>query len=244
MRGRARNRRGFDRRSGNRFRSRGGRCAIAFAPRARPHRYRGRRQDDRRRSRHSGRRRRWRGGPGGRRGSRWIAARGRRADRRRLRPGQEENRVEVAVRVRRQPHPEIDVRLRKLRHAARPDRADELSFPDRVAAPDGVRAQMQEGDRVTVPRPDRHRPSAPRDGSGEGDRSCCRRRDRRPRCGTDVDSAMLAGRVRIRAEREGHQHRTRDGPTPAESRRRNCQREGGDHENEHSHLVGDLRCHV
>jgi hypothetical protein len=161
-------RRGLDRRSGNRLRSWSRRRAAAFDPGARPHGHRGRRQHERRRwSRRSWRRRRWCRRLSERCGCRWIAARSRRANRRRFRSGQEEHRVDIAVRVRGQSHPEIDVRLRKLRYAAGPHRADDLPLPDRVAAPDGIRAQMHEGDRVAVRGLDRHRLSAPRDGAGE-----------------------------------------------------------------------------
>jgi len=53
---------------------------------------------------------------------------------------------------------------------------------------------------------------------------------------------MLAGRIRIRADRERRQDRARDGPAPAKSRRRDYQRGGGDQGNEHSHLEKNLRC--
>jgi hypothetical protein len=179
----------------------------------------------------------WRGGTDrrlgrlrpGRRGtdrSRLRPARRRRA-RRSLWPRQEKQGIEVAVRLAASPHAQIDVGHRQLGLAAWADRANRHALCDRGAAPNRHGAEMQDGDRVAVLGLDRHGPAADGDGSCEGDDSGCRREHRRPRGRSDVDSAMLAGRVRIVAEQEGPQYRALHRPRPAESRGRPRQR-GGD----------------
>jgi hypothetical protein len=153
-------------------------------------------------------------------------ARGRRA-RRSLWPRQEEERITVAVRFAASPHAQMDVGHRQLGLAAWADRADRHALRDRGAAPNRYGAEMQDGDRVTVLRLDRDGPAADGDGPCEGDDSGCRREHRRTRGRSNVDSAVLAGRVRIVAEQERSQYRALHRPRPAESRGRPRQR-GGD----------------
>jgi hypothetical protein len=159
--------------------------------------------------------------------------RGRRALRR-----QEGERIEVALRIGRAAHSEVDVRHRQLRLAARADRADELALRDCVAAPDRVRPEVNERDRVAVRRRDRQRLAAdrhgPREGDGARDRRLHPRTARRP----DVDSAVLPGGVRVLAvEREERQHRAVHGPAPAQGGRGDDQHRDGSHRRwEQAHL--------
>jgi hypothetical protein len=143
----------------------------------------------------------------------------------RRRARQEKQRIEVALLVRRQPDSEMDVRVRQFRLAARADGAHEGSLGDRLPSPHGVRAQMHERDGVSVLGPDRHGLSARGHPTRERDRARHRGGDRAAALGADVDSSMLARRVRVFAvEREEGEHRAADGPGPAESGRRNDQR--------------------
>jgi hypothetical protein len=98
----------------------------------------------------------------------------------------------------------MDVRLRNLRVAARPDRADRRAFGDGGVLGDRDRAQVRERHRVAVGRLDRdalprgrHR-ARERHGAG-------RRRDHsRARLAGDVDAPVLATRIGMaRIEDEG-----------------------------------------
>ncbi len=155
-----------------------------------------------------------------------------RADRRRLRLRQEEERVHIAVRVRGDAHSEIDVRLCELWDPARANRPDDLSLTDGNAPPHRVRPEVQQRDRVAVRGLDRDGLTAPRNRSGERNSSRLWRADRCPGRGPDVDPPMLPRRVRIRAKREGRQDRPGNRPAPAECRRREDQRSGCDQEDE------------
>ncbi len=131
----------------------------------------------------------------------------RRGRRRRALHGQEGERIDVALRIVRAAHAEIDVGHGQLGLAAGADRADHLALRDGVAASDRVGPEVHERDRVAVRRRDRQRLAADRHGSGEGDRAG----DRRLHPGTarraDVDSAVLSGGVRVLpVEREERQH--------------------------------------
>jgi len=207
---------------------------------------RARRRDHRSRRRSGRRCRRWRRN-GGRRG---VAdrIRNRGGLRHGLRPGrgqgrrallgQEGERIEVALRIDRAAHAEVDVGHRLLRLAARADRADDLAFRHGVAAPDRVRAEVHERDRVAVRRRDRQRLAADRHRPGEGDRAG----DRRLHPGTarrpDVDPAVLSRGVRVLAvEREERQHRAVHGPAPSQGWGRGDQHRDGSHRRwEQAHL--------
>jgi hypothetical protein len=144
--------------------------------------------------------------------------------------GQERKRIEVALRIDRAAHSEVDVGHRQLRLAARADGAYDLALRDGVAAPDGVRPEVHERDRVAVRRRDRQRLATDRHRPREGDRAG----DRRLHPGTarraDVDSAVLSGGVRVLAvEREECQHRAVHGPAPAQGGRRDDQHRDGNH---------------
>ena len=161
------------------------------------------------------RRRRLRGYLGRRSGGRWQAR------------GQERERVDVAVFVGRPPDAEMHVGNRKLRNPARADSADRLTFGDRIAAPDPVRAEVHKRDGVAVHRLDRHDLAQSRDRPGEGDGPRRRRDDRGPGRSADVDPAMLSGGVgRALVEREERQDRPVDRPAPAE---RGCGNDQGNY---------------
>jgi hypothetical protein len=69
--------------------------------------------------------------------------------------GEERERIDVPVRVGGQPHAEMDVRLGPFGLATRADRAGDLAFADRGADRKPDRPQVDEGDGVSVLRPDR-----------------------------------------------------------------------------------------
>jgi hypothetical protein len=166
--------------------------------------------------RRSGRRRGRRDSRHGRR-RRGVPAGRRRRDRARLRGGQEQQRVDVALCVCGLPDAQVDVRGRQLRLAARVDRTHGVAFVHRNPAPDRIRAEMHERDRVSVERLDRHRLAAHRHGSGIRDRAGRRSDNRGPDGRADVDSAMLPGSVGVHAvERECRQHRPGHGPAPTQ----------------------------
>jgi hypothetical protein len=117
--------------------------------------------------------------------------------------GQEPERVDIAVRIRRHADAEVDVRLGVLRLAGPTGRADAPALGDLVAARDGDGAEVDERDRVAVGRLDRHRAASAGHGAGERDRAGRRRLDERACRRGDVDAAMLLGRIGIVPEDEG-----------------------------------------
>ena len=161
-----------------------------------------------------------------RRGLALLHGRGRR---RRARRRQERQRVDVALLLRRRPQTEVDVRLSVIRHAARPDGADDGPLPKRGPALDGDRPEVHERRRVTERRLDRNRPSAGRDGAGERHDTLCRRAHGRPGRRAEVDAAVLSARIRVGTiERERAKDRPVDRPRP-------CPRRGREHEGAERH---------
>jgi hypothetical protein len=190
---------------------------------------------------------------GSRRLGRWHRSRGRpRQGRRRGRLGrglhglrlrdrrQEQQRVEVALRVCRPADAQVEVRHRQLRDAARPDRGDRIALGDQRAPSDTQRPEMQQRHRVAVGRLDRQRLAPGRHRAGERDGSSGRRDHRRALRSTDVDPAMLAAFVRVVAEAELAQHRPVHGPCPATRARGREQGRCGRTEQEPSHESTDL----
>ena len=182
-------------------------------------------------------RRRWRRG-GRRRAADRIGHRSRLRRWLRPRPGrrrrvlrrQEGQRIEIALRVVGESHPEVDVRHRQLGLAARADRADELPLRDGVAAPDDVRPEVNERHRIAVGSRDRHRLAADRHRPRERDRARDGSNHRCPGGRADVDPTMLSGGIWVRAvEREEREHRALHGPAPAEGGRGNDQHRCGYH---------------
>jgi hypothetical protein len=153
---------------------------------------------------------RWRG-----RGSRLGRRRRRWHDRIRRRGRKKQQRVDVALRVVRTANAEVDVGHRQLGHAARPDGTHDVTFDNRDVAADGQGAEVEQRRRETALAADRERLAARRHRPGERD-DAARRSDH---CGSrgraDVEPAMLARGIRIRAEAERPQHRALNGPRPA-----------------------------
>jgi hypothetical protein len=92
--------------------------------------------------------------------------------------GQESERIEVALLVRGRADPEVDVRRRLLRVAARPDRADDVPLGHGRPLRDGQRAEMGQGHVETAVGRDRRAQARARDGAGEGHRARGRRAHR------------------------------------------------------------------
>jgi hypothetical protein len=129
--------------------------------------------------------------------------------------------------VGRDPDPEVDVRRLRDAVAALPDRAENVSFVDLRALPDGSSPELQQGDRVPVAGANRHGAAAVRHAADERDRAGSRRADADADVGGDVDAAVLPAGVRIVAERERAQHRAVDRPAPGERAGSEHQREQG-----------------
>ena len=143
----------------------------------------------RRRSRGSRDRRRWES----RRRDRRLARRGRRSRERR----QEAQWVEIPLRVAAEPDPELHVRDRVGRHAARADDPDRLALRHDRAPADQERAEMQERDGVAVGRLNGDREPVRRDLADERHRSGGRRDHRVTERPLDVDPTMLARKERV-----------------------------------------------
>jgi hypothetical protein len=142
----------------------------------------------------------------------------------RVGPGRQEcERIEIAVRLGRQPNAEVHVRLGMLRLSARADGADHVALGKRRPKAHGDRAEMHERDRVPVRSTDREREARRGHGAGEPDDA----RHRRPNLGAarraDVEATMLPAEVRVVFQRETAQDRPVDGPAPGRGRR--CEQE-------------------
>jgi hypothetical protein len=115
----------------------------------------------------------------------------------------------------------VDVWLGDVRFAARPDGSDDGAFGHVRPLRDGVGAEPDEGDGVTVLSLNRDGPATVRDRSRKGHDPDGRRPHGRARVRADVDASVLAGVVRVGAvERETAQNRPLDRPRPRERRRR------------------------
>jgi hypothetical protein len=138
----------------------------------------------RRRGRGSRDRRRWES----RRRDRRLARRGRGSHKRR----QKAQWVEIPLRVAAEPDPELHVRDRVGRHAARADDPDRLALRHDRAPADQERAEVQERDGVAVGRLNGDREPVRRDLADERHRSGGRRDHRVTERPLDVDPTMLA----------------------------------------------------
>ena len=152
---------------------------------------------------------------------------------------QQRERVEVALRPRRDADPEVHVRHRELDVAARPDRADARALEDGGAARHANRAEVQERHGVAVLCLDRHALATVRDRAGEADDASCGRAYGRARGAGDVDAAMLPRRVRVTlAEREAAQDVAVGRPGPRRGRgNEEKRREDAEHEDAHRHRL-------
>ena len=186
------------------------------------------------------RRRRGRGSRRGRRGRGRRRRRGRRGSglrsrRRRGGRGQERERIDVALVLRRHAHAHGHIRGVVRERAARPDRADRRALGHGRVLRDGDRPEMRERDRIPVGRLNRHRFAARGHRAGEADGAARGCDDGCPGGSADVDAAVLAARIRVRwVEREPLQHGSVHGPGPR-SRRGSPEPEQYDDEDEPPH---------
>jgi hypothetical protein len=153
--------------------------------------------------------------------------------------GQQRERIDVALRTRRDANPEVNVRNRELDLAARTDRADARALVHARTASDGDRAEVQERHRVAVLGLDRHALATVRDGAGEADGASCGREHGGARVTRNVDAAMLPRRVRVAlAEREAAQDVAVGRPGPRRGRgNQEKRREDAEHEDAHRYRL-------
>jgi hypothetical protein len=123
-------------------------------------------------------------------------------------------RVDVAVLLGRDSDAEMEVRHGPLRFSGPADRADRSAFFDGGVLLRGDRAEVDHRDRVPVVGLDGHAQPVARCRSGEGHLPTSRCRHRLPCGAADVDSAVLATRVRIGAERKRAEDRAGCRPRP------------------------------
>jgi hypothetical protein len=112
--------------------------------------------------------------------------------------------------------------------AARPDRSDRSTLDDLGSTVHAGDPQMGQGHRIAVGGLDRDHPAADGHGSRKRDGAAGRRRHCLAGGSSDVDPAMLPGRVRIVTERESLQQRSVHRPGPCLSCRREdkCSHDG------------------
>jgi hypothetical protein len=127
---------------------------------------------------------------------------------------QEEERVDIALRVGGPANAEMHVRDGLLGRPARADGSNRVALGDGRPAPDGHGAEMEQRDGVAVRRLDRDRPPARRHGPGERDDAARRRDHRGAGRRADVDPAVEAARVWIGTEGERMQNRPLHRPGP------------------------------
>jgi hypothetical protein len=176
-----------------------------------------------------GRRRRHRDSRPGRR-SRGDGSRGRATDR------QEQQRIEVRLRVDGRADPEMDVGLGNLGVAARPDGPDHVAFGDDQILGDRDRTEMREGDGEPVCGLDRQALARGGNGAGERHRPARGREDVRARRAGEVDASMLAAAVGVGGvEDERLQDRAVDRPGPRARRGRDHQRDQQGREKHSTH---------
>ena len=149
---------------------------------------------------------------------------------RRLARWKKRERVEVPVRVGREPDAEIHVRLGAFDVAGRPDRPDDVALGDLCARRHRDRSEMDERDRVAVRGAYGEAKALVRQLSDERHDPVHRGVHVRPGRSADVDAAVLAAAVRIPTD-ERPQHRSVDGPRPRRrARRQDEEREQSQHD--------------
>jgi hypothetical protein len=117
----------------------------------------------------------------------------------------------------------VDVRIRVLGCARRPDRADHGSLADALTARHRRRPEMDERDRIAVRRLDRDGEAVRGHRAHERDHACTWGNDLLAGLTGDVDATVLPGSVRVAAVSELLQDGPGRGPRP---------RTGGGGENE------------
>jgi hypothetical protein len=156
-------------------------------------------------------RRRWNCGSGN---GRSLGLPGRRRRRRRAHR-QQRQRVDISLRIVCRARPEVHVWLRRVDHAARPDRPDDRALADERPAGYSDRPEVDERRGVAGRRLDRHGLAARRHRPCERDDSVRRGQHRATARSGEIDTAMLAGGVRVRVvERKRPQDRAVDRPPP------------------------------
>jgi hypothetical protein len=128
--------------------------------------------------------------------------------------GEKRERVHIPVGIGGQANAEVDVRLCPLGIAARADSAHDLAFLDRGTGANPDRSEVDERDRVAVGGANRQAQTFARQLPDEGRDARCRSPDLGTRRRSDVDSPVLATRVRISFGDERAQHWTVDRPGP------------------------------
>jgi hypothetical protein len=210
---------------------RAGRLSRRLLPRGDGHAFRFRRCDRRAGSRRLRGRRRLLGGccwlRNGLRGRSGLRAR-----------RQEAERIEVTLGLCGDANAEVDVRTVVLRRAADPDSRDGRAFGDLGSTPNRDRAQVKQRDGVAVWRPDRHRPSATRNGAGEAHGAAGGGAHGPALCAGDVDAAVLTGGVGVAAETERLQYRPIHRPGPGGGGR------GADQKREEDRKQREIHLHV
>jgi hypothetical protein len=141
---------------------------------------------------------------------------GRRPGRRRCDAGRQQGqRIDVALRIARDSRAEVHVRNGQVDDAARTDRPNHRRFSHERAARYSDRPEVDESRRVSKRRLDRHGLPSRRNRSGERHHTLYWGEDRAAAGRAEVDTSVLAGRVRVRVvEAEWAQHRAVDGPGP------------------------------
>jgi hypothetical protein len=120
--------------------------------------------------------------------------------------------------------------------AGRPDATDHGAFGHVSARRDADRAEMEEGDGVTVAGRDRQGAAAAGNRPGELDDAARRGHDRRASRRAEIDAAMLPGGIRIASVGKCSKHRPVHGPGPGEcGRRAGLEREEDRKQQAHAH---------
>ena len=135
----------------------------------------------------------------------------------------------------------MDVGLGRCGIDARPASAHDCTLRHHVALGDHGLGELEQRDRVAVGGLDRHTAPALRERAHEGDAPARRGANLGPGGDADVDTAVLAARVRVRADGERAQHRTVGGPGPTERSRGDDERREHDRGREHSTHDARLR---
>ena len=162
-----------------------------------------------------------------------AAPKRRRRGSRRREHGQERERIEIALVVRRVANAEVDVRHIELGRTARAYGPDDGALVDARTARDADRAKMREAHGEPGRRLDRERLAVRRHRPREAHDAGSRRKHRRARSRADRDAAVLARVIWMRLiEGERLENRPLDGPGPR-ARSRHEQEEEQQHKPSH-----------
>jgi hypothetical protein len=135
---------------------------------------------------------------------------------------EQSKRVHVPLRIASDTNTQVDVRDRVLGRPARSDRADRRPLSNDITLADGVAAELNERYRIAVTGLYRDDLPVRAHGPGEGDETRRRGEHGCALIAGDVDSAVLAARVRVAAVDKGPDHVSRGGPRPRVRAGRQC----------------------